>query len=83
MRVVPRAGARVVPVASIHTSKAIFDEDHEWKLREADTARRETDPTLYEFGKYVSSILPKYVQQYSVWKDELVLYTAPSGLIPV
>ncbi|KAJ2180944.1 putative NADH-ubiquinone oxidoreductase 30.4 kDa subunit, mitochondrial [Coemansia sp. RSA 530] len=83
MRFVPRAGARVVPVASIHTSKAIFDEDHEWKLREADTARRETDPTLYEFGKYVSSILPKYVQQYSVWKDELVLYTAPSGLIPV
>ncbi|KAJ2592135.1 putative NADH-ubiquinone oxidoreductase 30.4 kDa subunit, mitochondrial [Coemansia sp. RSA 1797] len=56
---------------------------HEWKLREADTTRRETDPTLYEFGKYVSSILPKYVQQYSVWKDELVLYTAPSGLIPV
>ncbi|KAJ2340826.1 hypothetical protein GGF43_006315, partial [Coemansia sp. RSA 2618] len=64
-------GARIVPLASIHTSRINRDEDHEWKLREADPARRETEPALYEFGKYVSSVLPKYVQQYSVWKDEL------------
>ncbi|OLY80615.1 putative NADH-ubiquinone oxidoreductase 30.4 kDa subunit, mitochondrial [Smittium mucronatum] len=27
--------------------------------------------------------MPKFIQQYSVWKDELVLYTFPDGLIPV
>ena len=29
------------------------------------------------------SCLPKYVQQFSVWKDELIINTAPSGLLPV
>lgn len=28
------------------------------------------------------SSLPKFVQQFSVYKDELCLYTAPSGIIP-
>jgi NADH dehydrogenase (ubiquinone) Fe-S protein 3 len=27
--------------------------------------------------------LPKYVQQFTVWKDELTLHTPPSGIIPV
>lgn len=29
------------------------------------------------------SCLPKYVQQFSVWKDELTLYVPPSGVIPL
>lgn len=29
------------------------------------------------------SCLPKYVQQFSVWKDELIVNTAPTGLIPI
>lgn len=29
------------------------------------------------------SCLPKYVQQFTVWKDELTVYTAPAGIIPV
>ena len=29
------------------------------------------------------SCLPKYVQQFTVWKDELTVYTAPAGVIPV
>jgi NADH dehydrogenase (ubiquinone) Fe-S protein 3 len=29
------------------------------------------------------SCLPKYIQQFSVWKDELVIYIPPSGVIPV
>ena len=28
-------------------------------------------------------MLPKYIQQYSVYKDELTLYVAPSAIIPV
>ena len=27
--------------------------------------------------------LPKYIQQFSVWKDELTIYIPPSGVIPV
>ena len=26
--------------------------------------------------------LPKYVQQFSVWKDELTIYVAPSAILP-
>ena len=29
------------------------------------------------------SCLPKYIQQFSVWKDELTIYIPPSGVIPV
>ena len=29
------------------------------------------------------SCLPKFIQQFTVWKDELSLYVAPSALIPV
>jgi NADH dehydrogenase (ubiquinone) Fe-S protein 3 len=29
------------------------------------------------------SCLPKYVQQFSVWKDELTIYVPPTGIIPV
>ncbi|CAG8524527.1 10790_t:CDS:2 [Ambispora leptoticha] len=38
---------------------------------------------LSEYGKYLLSVLPKYIQQYSVYKDELTIYVAPSAIIPV
>src|SRR2546423_2654296 len=38
---------------------------------------------LHQYGQYVMSCLPKYVQQFSVWKDELTIYICPSGVIPV
>ncbi|KAG4304300.1 hypothetical protein PORY_002275 [Pneumocystis oryctolagi] len=38
---------------------------------------------LYTYGGYIMSCLPKFVQQFGVWKDELVLYSSPSGLIPI
>lgn len=37
----------------------------------------------HTFGQYLTTCLPKYIQQFSVYKDELTLYTAPSGVIPV
>ncbi|ORY22260.1 or F420H2 dehydrogenase [Rhizoclosmatium globosum] len=37
----------------------------------------------HEFGKYIAESLPRFVQQFSVYKDELTIYVAPSGLIPV
>ncbi|KAI9742994.1 MAG: NADH-ubiquinone oxidoreductase 30.4 kDa subunit, mitochondrial [Claussenomyces sp. TS43310] len=38
---------------------------------------------MHKYGAYVLSCLPKYVQQYSVWKDELTIYIPPAGVIPV
>jgi NADH dehydrogenase (ubiquinone) Fe-S protein 3 len=38
---------------------------------------------LHTYGQYLTTCLPKYVQQFSIYKDELTLYTAPSGIIPV
>lgn len=39
--------------------------------------------SLHTYGQYIMSCLPKYVQQFTVWKDELTVYTAPSGVIPL
>lgn len=38
---------------------------------------------LHRYGTWVMGCLPKYVQQFSVWKDELTIYIPPSGVIPV
>ncbi|KAF2276709.1 uncharacterized protein EI97DRAFT_376488 [Westerdykella ornata] len=37
----------------------------------------------HKYGQYLMSCLPKYIQQFSVWKDELTIYIPPSGVIPV
>ncbi|RDL36509.1 Uncharacterized protein BP5553_05861 [Venustampulla echinocandica] len=38
---------------------------------------------LHKYGQWLMGCLPKYIQQFSVWKDELVIYIPPSGVIPV
>ncbi|KAH3679288.1 hypothetical protein WICMUC_001112 [Wickerhamomyces mucosus] len=38
---------------------------------------------LHIFGQYLITTLPKYIQKFSVWKDELVIYIAPTAVIPV
>ncbi|KAF1813219.1 hypothetical protein P152DRAFT_457582 [Eremomyces bilateralis CBS 781.70] len=38
---------------------------------------------LHKYGQYLMSCLPKYIQQFSVWKDELTIYIPPTGVIPV
>lgn len=38
---------------------------------------------LHKYGQYLTSCLPKYIQQFSVWKDELTIFIPPSGVIPV
>jgi len=40
-------------------------------------------PALQEYGAWILASLPKYIQQTSVYKDELTLYVAPSAIIPV
>ena len=38
---------------------------------------------MHRYGAWLMGCLPKYIQQFSVWKDELVIYISPSGVIPV
>jgi len=37
---------------------------------------------LHKFGAYIMACLPKYIQQFSVWKDELTIYVPPQALRP-
>ncbi|KAI4109846.1 MAG: hypothetical protein LQ339_001630 [Xanthoria mediterranea] len=39
--------------------------------------------SLHTYGQYLLSALPRHIQQFSVWKDELTIYIPPSGVIPV
>ncbi|KAF2837397.1 NADH-ubiquinone oxidoreductase-like protein 30.4 kDa subunit [Patellaria atrata CBS 101060] len=43
----------------------------------------EKNKTLHTYGQYLLSCLPRYIQQFSVWKDELTVCVPPSGVIPV
>ncbi|KAJ9133077.1 hypothetical protein NKR23_g10959 [Pleurostoma richardsiae] len=38
---------------------------------------------MHRYGAWLMACLPKYIQQFSVWKDELTIYICPSGTIPV
>ena len=38
---------------------------------------------LHSYGSYLVQCLPKYIQQFSVLKDELTLYVPPAGVVPV
>lgn len=38
---------------------------------------------MHDYGSWILSALPKYIQQYGVYKDELTLYVAPSAVVPV
>ncbi|KAG9126914.1 histone deacetylase [Ceratobasidium sp. 392] len=49
----------------------------------AETKYRAISDSLHSYGSYLIQCLPKFVQQYSVLKDELTLYTAPSGVVPL
>lgn len=43
----------------------------------------ETTEKLHQYGSYIMQCLPKFVQQFTVLKDELTFYVAPSAVIPI
>ncbi|KAI0076251.1 F420H2 dehydrogenase [Panus rudis PR-1116 ss-1] len=47
------------------------------------TKYAEATEKLHHYGSYLMQCLPKYIQQFTVLRDELTLYTAPSGVIQV
>ena len=38
---------------------------------------------LHQYGQYLTTCLPKFIQQFSVYKDELTIYIVPSSVLPV
>ncbi|CAN6636102.1 hypothetical protein TRVA0_015S02014 [Trichomonascus vanleenenianus] len=38
---------------------------------------------LHKYGRYLITCLPKYIQKFSVWKDELTIFIPPQAVIPV
>ena len=38
---------------------------------------------LHQYGQYLTTCLPKYIQQFSIYKDELTIYIAPTAVVPV
>ncbi|CAO3620266.1 unnamed protein product [Cunninghamella blakesleeana] len=46
----------------------------------ADPNFKSGNDSLHTYGQYLMSALPKYIQQVSVYKDELTVYVAPSAL---
>ena len=51
-------------------------------MNEAEKLQDKTN-ALHTYGQYLLSCMPKYIQQFSVWKDELTIYISPSGVLPV
>ncbi|KAI5124448.1 hypothetical protein M0805_008332 [Coniferiporia weirii] len=47
------------------------------------TRHAQTTQSLHHYGSYLMQSLPKFVQQFSVLKDELTLHICPSGVVPV
>ena len=47
------------------------------------THHAQTTEALHRYGSYIMQCLPKFIQQFSVLKDELTLHICPSGVIPV
>ncbi|KAK2462061.1 hypothetical protein APHAL10511_006524 [Amanita phalloides] len=43
----------------------------------------ETTEALHTYGSYLMQCLPRFIQQFSVLKDELTLYVAPSAIVPI
>ncbi|KAJ7655141.1 NADH or F420H2 dehydrogenase [Mycena polygramma] len=43
----------------------------------------ETTSALHTYGSYLTQSLPKFIQQFSVIKDELTLYTGPASIVPL
>lgn len=66
------------PVSCLSPSLIFF------RAQGADNARHETEENpLHSYAKYIVSVLPKFVQQTYVSRNELTVCVAPDHVIPV
>lgn len=66
--------AQAQPSTASHSSTSTVAEAPHMKAKTAQ---------LHEHGKFLLAAVPKYIQQFSVWKDELTVYTSPEALLPL
>jgi len=52
-------------------------------INPTETIYKAAAESLHSYGSYLTQCLPKYIQQFSVLKDELTLYVAPQSIVPV
>ncbi|KDN36419.1 putative NADH-ubiquinone oxidoreductase 30.4 kDa subunit mitochondrial precursor [Tilletiaria anomala UBC 951] len=71
-RPLPAGGDRVNPVSPFPESAGVNEAEKYAAVR----------LPLTDYGSYIVSCLPKHIQQFSVVKDELTLYVAPSSVVP-
>ena len=82
-----------VRLGTIHRNHALIDPDippasvspfsEPTSPNPAIVKHAETTEALHTYGTYLMQCLPKFIQQFSVYKDELTLYVAPSAIVPV
>ncbi len=75
----------VMPKEAHNMRKAPRDHIGELKaplVNPADKYQSKAD-NMHRYGAWLMGCMPKYVQQFSVWKDELTIYISPAGVIPV
>ncbi|KAA8916869.1 hypothetical protein TRICI_000988 [Trichomonascus ciferrii] len=59
-------------------------EEHEYvPIENVADKYKEHIEDLHNYGRYLMACLPKYIQKFSVWKDELCIYIPPQAVIPV
>jgi NADH dehydrogenase (ubiquinone) Fe-S protein 3 len=52
-------------------------------LPHPDIVNEKLTKTLNDYGAYLLTVMPKYIQQVKVVRNELVVYIPPEGVIPV
>jgi NADH dehydrogenase (ubiquinone) Fe-S protein 3 len=45
------------------------------------TKIKDVSSPLHQYGQYLLTCLPKYIQQFSIYKDELTIYVPPSAIL--
>ncbi|KAF9335635.1 putative NADH-ubiquinone oxidoreductase 30.4 kDa subunit, mitochondrial [Podila minutissima] len=79
-----RAPAAMMARSHFHSSAKTHNAATGPRIHEgADPSIKTTVTAMHEYGKYLTSVMPKFIQQFSVYKDELTIYVAPNALLPV
>ncbi|WFD32806.1 hypothetical protein MSPP1_003857 [Malassezia sp. CBS 17886] len=77
---------------AVSTTRAVREQGDKVKLASPYEERANANPmdhyaaisgAMHEYGAWILSALPRYIQQFSVYKDELTFCVAPSALVPV
>ncbi|KFA67919.1 hypothetical protein S40285_05957 [Stachybotrys chlorohalonatus IBT 40285] len=87
VRCLSTTAARLVEMPKEVSNMRLAPRDHIGTLKApivnpADKYQSKAD-NLHRYGAWLMGSLPKYIQQFSVWKDELTIYISPSGVVPV